>query len=391
MDRKIVERVLNNAATPEQAREVAKGWATKEGEELFNELFDQDVERLQSTAERTHGLTKEISASTKEDDKTSAAELAQESATAAPSAFAQEEYGASASEFVAEGTPSIAPAWGQDGNKTTVPEFAQERMEERLKEWIGKRRKNNWTTYLRRVAVWLLFALMGGTAVYLWERTSMADGGEYAEVRTATGERLQVAFQDGSVVLLNAQSSLRYPIDFGHRQRRVELTGEACFQVKKGDKRPFVVEAGGLDVEVLGTRFDVKAYPEEEVFVTLEEGAVRLCDHKLLNYRLKPGDQAIYNRLTGNCSIMRPQDMMAVTAWQKQKLYFYLTPLEEILKALERQFGVTFRVPNRAILKNRFTVSAPTLQMEDILKDIEAVSYIRFQPMEQGGYEVVSK
>lgn len=356
MDRKIVERVLNNAATPDQAREVAKGWATEEGEQLFNELFDQDVERLQSTADNLgQGLAKEISA------------------------FDQEEAGTSASDWVQEGAAGAASA------------FAQEQMEERLMVWIGKGRRNNWRLYLRRVAVWLLFALLGGAAVYFWERTVMVGGGEYAEVRTATGERLQVAFQDGSVVLLNAQSSLRYPINFGHRQRKVELTGEACFQVKRGDKRPFVVEAGGLEVEVLGTRFDVKAYPEEEVLVTLEEGAVRLSDHKLLNYRLKPGDQAIYNRITGNCSIMRPRDMMAVTAWQKQKLYFYLTPLEEILKTLERQFGVTFRVPNRAVLKNRFTVSAPTLQMEDILKDIEAVSYIRFQPMEQGGYEVVSK
>lgn len=327
IDKKIVEKVLNNEATLGEAQMISRWLATDEGQSYVSSQFDEEVERM---------------------------------------AF-------------------------MDESSDKSLNFPAERLERWFAVFVRTAKRKKRTTFFRQVAVWMLIMGMGGLLVYFWERMELEHEPRYAEVSTSVGERLRVAFQDGSTVLLNAQSTLKYPVDFGRSQRKVVLNGEAYFQVSKGDKRPFLVDVGGLDVKVLGTKFNVKSYPEEAIYVTLDEGSVMLNDHKLISYTLKPGDHAIYNRTTGSCQIMHPKDQNVVSAWQNNMLYFYLTPLGEILKTLERQTGVRFEVANTSALKNRFTVSSYKQDIDTILKDIETVSYIHFHRVDDNVYEVVSQ
>lgn len=326
MDKKIIDRVLNNEGTPEEAQMVARWFATEDGQNGLAARFDEEAELLTASEEN----------------------------------FEEVKY----------------PA---------------ESMERWFTSYMKGTQRMRRLYLMKQAAIWMLLLALGGLLTWSLERMEIGDEPRYAEVSTSAGERMRVAFQDGSIVLLNAKSTLRYPVDFGRKERKVALCGEAYFEVKKGDKRPFLVDAGGLDVKVLGTQFNVKGYRDEALYVTLDEGSVMLNDHKLLNYKLKPGDHAIYNRETGNCQIMHLKDQHVVSAWRNNELYFYLTPLGDILKTLERQLDVKFKVTNSAVLKNRFTVSSDKQDIQDILKDLEAVSYIRFHPLNQNTYEVVSQ
>ncbi len=188
---------------------------------------------------------------------------------------------------------------------------------------------------------------------------------------------MQVVLQDGTVIQLNSYTRLRYPKKFGLFSRSVELWGEGFFVVAKDKKRPFIVDLKGVEVKVSGTKFNVKAYPSEpNVWVTLEEGGVLLKDIKNKEYPLVPGESAEYNRTSGICQITKPDDMSQISSWCSNSLNFYLTPLRDIIKVMERQYDVHFVVRDSTLLNNRFTLSTSKVNVDDVLRDLEAVSSI---------------
>ena len=107
--------------------------------------------------------------------------------------------------------------------------------------------------------------------------------------------------------------------------------------------------------------------------------------------RLVPGESAEYNRQSGKCLISRPDNMEQISAWRVNSLNFYLTPLGEIIKVMERHYDVHFIVKDSAVLKNRFTLSTGKVNASDVLYDLEAVSNIVFTEIEEGVFEVTSK
>ena len=212
---------------------------------------------------------------------------------------------------------------------------------------------------------------------------------EYAELKVPCGEQMQVVLQDGTVIQLNSDTRLRYPKKFGLFSRSVELWGEGFFVVAKDKKRPFIIDLKGVEVKVTGTKFNVKAYPSEpNVWVTLEEGGVLLKDTKNKEYPLVPGESAEYNRTSGICQITKPDDMSQISSWRSNSLNFYLTPLRDIIKVMERQYDVHFVVRDSTLLNNRFTLSTSKVNVDDVLRDLEAVSWIRFLQTEDGGFEI---
>ena len=142
--------------------------------------------------------------------------------------------------------------------------------------------------------------------------------------------------------------------------------------VAKDKKRPFIVDLKGVEVKVTGTKFNVKAYPSEpNVWVTLEEGGVLLKDIKNKEYPLVPGESAEYNRTSGICQITKPDDMSQISSWRSNSLNFYLTPLRDIIKVMERQYDVHFVVRDSILLNNRFTLSTSKVNVDDVLRDLE--------------------
>lgn len=131
--------------------------------------------------------------------------------------------------------------------------------------------------------------LNNGQVVY---HASALQSATYNVLNTPVGGQYQLVLPDGTKVWLNAASSLRFPAGFDGKERKVELAGEAYFEVAQDTKMPFIVQSGDKEVQVLGTHFNLMAYQEEpSTVVTLVEGAVRVI-HKADTALLKPGQQA---------------------------------------------------------------------------------------------------
>jgi transmembrane sensor len=159
---------------------------------------------------------------------------------------------------------------------------------------------------------------------------------EYNILQTNNGEQVQVILPDQSKVFLNAATSLKYPSTFSKlKERRVELSGEAYFEVAKDKLHPFIVKSTGQEVTVLGTHFNVNAYPNEGIIkTTLLEGAVRINDDKVLI----PGQLAI-----------NKQDMITIdqanisleTAWIENYFVFDGETTESVMRKVARWYNIS--------------------------------------------------
>jgi ferric-dicitrate binding protein FerR (iron transport regulator) len=194
-----------------------------------------------------------------------------------------------------------------------------------------------------------MLAKQGGTNVLKLDAGSLAyntgakEKGEmlYNMIATPNGGQYQVILPDGSKVWLNAASSLRFPTRFEGKERSVELTGEAYFEVAKNNSMPFRVKlpGNGMDVQVLGTEFDVMAYANElSSNTTLVSGKVNVVSKGAVR-ALEPGTQAILDNQT---KAMRVADanVEQVVAWKNGLFRFRETGIRELMRQVERWYNV---------------------------------------------------
>lgn len=167
----------------------------------------------------------------------------------------------------------------------------------------------------------------------------------YNELRVPTGGEFQLVLGDGTKVWLNSQSRLRYPVVFADGVRVVELAGEAYFEVAPDEHCPFFVQLRDhIQVEVLGTSFNVRDYPDEEILETvLEKGCVRVVKEERM-VRLTSGMKAVYAKGTG-CLSTEMVNTELYTAWRNGHFVFQNERLEDILHKLSRwyEMQVSFR------------------------------------------------
>ena len=164
-----------------------------------------------------------------------------------------------------------------------------------------------------------------------------------------------VVLPDGSRVRLNGGTRIVYPALFGD-ERRVEVDGEAYFEVEHDARRPFVVVTGQVVSTVLGPTFNVHAYSEDENYqITLATGSL-LVDGgpESRSVRLRPGEQGFFERTSGLLSLRRV-NVEQVLSWQEDRLYFRAEPLASIARSLERQFNVDITIPDERLRRICFT------------------------------------
>jgi ferric-dicitrate binding protein FerR (iron transport regulator) len=191
--------------------------------------------------------------------------------------------------------------------------------------------------------------LLGGLSLSLYN--SRISENKFYSVSVPFGAKSKIELPDKSVVWLNAGSTLRYQQNFGQKSRQVSLIGEGYFEIAKNAAMPFVVKANEVSVKVLGTKFDVKAYPDDkQLDVTLLQGSIGLStvykpDSSLL---LVPNQRAILNRANHNVSISRFQASNAA-AWTKGEIIFDEELFGQIVRRLEREYNVTINVKDESI------------------------------------------
>ena len=192
------------------------------------------------------------------------------------------------------------------------------------------------------------------------------------------GGEFQIQLADGSRVWLNSETELRYPVNFTAEKRRVFLKGEAYFEVAKNAQIPFVVTtSAGIDVKVLGTKFNVASYEnDEQVTTTLAEGSVEVGDEKG-SVRLKPEEQALFCK--GDRSLrVQKVDVGMYLAWKDGKFIFEEQSLEQIMKQLQRWYEMSVFYTNEEV--KQYTFSGDLKKYDDfdkIIRMLEEVSGIK--------------
>jgi len=200
---------------------------------------------------------------------------------------------------------------------------------------------------------------------------------DYNTLSTPRGGQYQLLLPDGSKVWLNASSSIRFPTAFIGNERDVQLTGEAYFEIAKNKEKPFHVYVGGMQVEVLGTHFNVNEYDDEGAIKTsLLEGSVKIKDGKLSGM-LKPGQQGVLKKNENHIEI-KNADMNEVVAWKNGLFEFNGADIESIMRQIGRWYDVEIeyagKVPDRRF-EGKISRDA---QLSDVLRILE-LSNIKFR------------
>src|SRR6185312_10938857 len=161
----------------------------------------------------------------------------------------------------------------------------------------------------------------------------------YNTLSTPRGGQYQLVLPDGSKVWLNASSSIHFPTAFVGNQRNVELTGEAYFEIAKNKEKPFHVNVNGMQVEVLGTHFNVNAYGDEGAIKTsLLEGSVKIKKGNMSGL-LKPGQQGVLKKNSNDLEI-KSADMDEVIAWKNGLFQFDGADIKTIMREIGRWYDV---------------------------------------------------
>ncbi|WP_294626959.1 FecR family protein [uncultured Bacteroides sp.] len=218
---------------------------------------------------------------------------------------------------------------------------------------------------MMRIAAILLLPLLGMATAYYYLNTRTA-AIEILECIAPEGETKEVILPDGSGVTLNSGTVLVYPSEFTAATRTVYLSGEGYFNVTKKSHHPFVVKTQHLNVQVLGTSFNLQAYPlNSKTTTTLLTGSVKV--EKTTNpgqsVTLTPNQQLNYDNYTGEFNT-KDIDATLYCEWTKGRLNFITVPLKEIFRTLERTYAVTFQVSSGLLQSDLYTTDLYTIKFD---------------------------
>ena len=263
--------------------------------------------------------------------------------------------------------------WDRYCNYEPLPDEKIEELYSSL-HITGKEVKPKFTLsrYWVQIAASLLFIIAGGLTVltYMQNQTINTLAEQNVVIRSGDYGKSLVTLPDGTIVHLNAKSSLTYSQDFGREDRKVKLSGEGFFEVKKDTEKKFTVGTGYMDITVLGTKFNVYAYETKDIVeMSLVEGSVDVTTSRppYQSIRVKPNEKVVYNKRTGNLLHERTSNKLE-TAWINKELVFRSERLEDVFRCLSRKFAVTFSVDDETLLNDVYTGTFDDENVESIMR-----------------------
>ena len=204
---------------------------------------------------------------------------------------------------------------------------------------------------------------------------------EYNKLTTPIGGEYSLVLSDGTKVFLNADSELKYPVEFSDGKRIVDLKGEAYFEVHKDSLRPFVVRMNGSEVTVLGTSFNVNTYGDDgQIYTTLVNGAVRVSSVKNGQAEvLKPGMQSVMDVQSGQLTV-REVDVEPYVAWREGRFVFRAMTLDLIMRQLQRwyDFEVFYQNPELKDYEFRGVIKRD-MDLDKVLSVIKVTTNVDFE------------
>ncbi|NOY96184.1 MAG: FecR family protein [Chlorobi bacterium] len=204
----------------------------------------------------------------------------------------------------------------------------------------------------------------------LYNTLNIARGGEYFLV-----------LNDGTKVWLNSLSALKYPVVFTGKERIVELTGEAYFEVSHDPAHPFIVKNNSYDIEVLGTSFNISCYDKDDVVTTLAEGHIKILNIKgaeKADYNLSKNDQLILSYTDQSVKVQKV-DARTYSSWKNGSFCFENETLGKIFQKLERWYNIDVIFKSEEARSYDFTGILPRFEnFEIILEMLETISDVKF-------------
>lgn len=272
-------------------------------------------------------------------------------------------------------------AWMEEEiDETPATSERMDKIRERIDKTIKEENSDGFRfiRFFRMAAAVLLPVFVALTGYLYYENRQMTS--EEMIVTTARGERASVTLPDGTTVSLNSESRLGYfPKTYNKKERKINFNGEGYFQVRKNQEVPFMIDARGLQVKVLGTTFNLLARKEDRTAeLVLEEGSVWLCAtrsrHQVI---LRPEQKAILDQATGEIRVITEKDIKRISAWRQGEMVFRNTGLSEVIRTIEKNYHVTVKVIGENCPDDSFTGTLPLTDLNEVLEVIEKSYHLK--------------
>ena len=276
----------------------------------------------------------------------------------------------------------------------------EKKIAEAIAEFKAYDKESAWKRCLERVAAlslqkilfrWkvaaVFFFLVGcaGILAYFNVKSNLPalDSSEkrYTTVSTTAGQNSKIILPDSSVIWLNSGTTLSYNTDFSLNNREIRLQGQAFFQIARNEKMPLFVTVNGFRVKVLGTKFDISAYPEDyNINVVLETGSVELLhEHdQSFDHILKPGEKAEFDIKTKNV-LIGPVNVYKYTSWKDGVLIFENAQMDEALEKLERWYNIRIEVKDPEIYGLIFNATIINESVDEIFDLIRYTCSVHYK------------
>ena len=247
-------------------------------------------------------------------------------------------------------------------------------LEEKRKE----KRRSFWYYYRQSAAVLIPLIALSVVFYFLTQPVHPLTQ-SWIEINAPAGARIEFLLPDSTSGWLNSGAKLKYPSAFG-THRKVELKGEAFFSVRHRKHSDFTVNVADLDIIVLGTQFDVSAYPNETVTeVVLKEGEVKIKSKtEGFSHMLRPGEKLSYDRQT-KLIHLRKVDPNLYTAWKDGYLVIDNEPLGQAVKKIERWYNARISIHDETLKNFRFKATFSDEPLEEVLRFIAMTTPITWR------------
>jgi len=239
--------------------------------------------------------------------------------------------------------------WGKLAEKYTYPDESRIAVLDqevdillrkvKTKQVSPKSEKGSRRLFIYRAAAIFLVLVSVSIGYFSVKNTDVIEEIVYKEITTSRGETKEYTLDDGSHIVLNSGSKLRIPSNYNKENRSVEMIGEVFFDVTSNPQKPFIIKSGSTQVKVLGTSFNVKAYPEDNTIgVTVSTGKVLVNVADIdLQLRVLPMEHLVVYKETGSLTKSSLSENN-YTRWMEGHLYFYKEPLSEVIKIINRKY-----------------------------------------------------
>ena len=253
----------------------------------------------------------------------------------------------------------------------------------------GKRRKSSiaWLAIAASVSIFVLLWFFIGKVAVTDQFSAQTE--PVVEVMTHSGEKSVVRLTDGTIVHLNGNTRFSYPAEFNTRTREVRLDGEGYFEVAN-DGKPFVVHTAGIQTEVLGTSFNIRSRPEQNVEVTLVEGRVNIVTLTGQSLEIEPNQRAVVDMTSDRIS-MAEVNVIRFTSWRHNVLVFEQTMLEDAAAEIETWYGVKIDIVNAGLKQCLITAKYQDEPLGNVLSSLQFLLNLEIKRLDATHYSLGGK